>query len=239
MRQQGRGDLVLCPEQALGGGPVGRCGDRLLEPLADRRQCCDQFGAARNQCGDALDAVAVVLQPRRDAVDHVLLLGCELQPRLLQELAQCRGGLADPIGLGALIGDEIAGREPQLVHAPVDLLGQVADALQPLKFGEGRIDVPDGEDAGHAGRGDDGQQQQKAAKGQLTDRERERSYPSDDGIKGHGFRDRLRVAAFIRWNRPAREPAEGGDGDKPIAPPLAGTPWRPGWLIARSAINPP
>ena len=44
----------------------------------------------------------------------------------------------DPVGMGARIGDEIAGRQPQFVHAAVDLLGEVADVLQPLQFGEGR-----------------------------------------------------------------------------------------------------
>ena len=100
---------------------------------------------------DALDAAAIVRQPLGDAVDHVLLLGGEFEPGLLQQLAQRRGGLADLVRLGARIGDEIARGEPQLVHAPVDVLGEVADALQPLQLGKGRVDVADGDDAGHAG----------------------------------------------------------------------------------------
>ena len=56
VRQQGRGNLVLLPEQRSRSGPVGHFGGRLLEPLADRRQCREQFRAARNQRGDALDA---------------------------------------------------------------------------------------------------------------------------------------------------------------------------------------
>ena len=60
------------------------------------------------------------------------------------------GGVADLDRLGAGIGDEIARREPQFVHAAVDVLGEVADALQPLQFGEGRIDVADRDDAGGA-----------------------------------------------------------------------------------------
>ena len=70
------------------------------------------------------------------------------------------------------IDDEIARRKPQLVHAAVDLLGEVADVLQPLQFGKGRTDVADGDHARHAGCGDDGQQQQEAAKGQPADRKR-------------------------------------------------------------------
>ena len=78
------------------------------------------------------------------------------------------------IDLRARIGHEVAGGQPQFVHPPVDVLGEVADALQPLQLGKGRIDMTDGDDAGDAGDGDDGQHQQKAAEGQLPDRERER-----------------------------------------------------------------
>jgi len=48
------------------------------------------------------------------------------------------------------VGNVIAGGQPQFVHAPVDLLGEVADALQPLQFREGGIDMADGDDAGDA-----------------------------------------------------------------------------------------
>ena len=55
----------------------------------------DQLGAAIDQRGDPLDAVAIGRQPLGDAVDHVLLLGRKLEPGLLQDLAERRGGLAD------------------------------------------------------------------------------------------------------------------------------------------------
>ncbi len=196
VRQQGRINLVLRPKQTSGSKPVGHRGDRRFEALANGWQRRDQFGAACKQSGNALDSVAVVRQSLRHAVDHVLLLGRELEPRLLQQRTQCRRGLSDPVGSGAGISDDIAGREPQFVHAPVDVLGQVADTLHPLKFGKGLVDVSDGDDAGHAGRRNDGQQQQEAAKGQLTDRKRERAYPLDESGKGHGYRHRLRAVHF-------------------------------------------
>jgi hypothetical protein len=186
-RQQRRGDLILCPEQAPGDGPVRHLGDCLLEPLAQGRQRRDLLGAARDQCGNMIDSGAVVRKPLHQAVDHVLLLWRELQPRLLQKRAQRRHRLPDPIGPGAGIGDEIAGRQPQLVHAPLDLLGDIAKALQALQLGKGRTDVADGNDAGDAGHHDHRQQQHETGEGQLTDRKRERPYPSDDGGKGHGF----------------------------------------------------
>ena len=74
VRQQGRVNLVLRPEQGTRGGPVRDFGDGLLEPRADRRQCRDQFRAAPDQRSDALHAVAVVGEPLGNAVDHLLLL---------------------------------------------------------------------------------------------------------------------------------------------------------------------
>ncbi len=44
------------------------------------------------------------------------------------------GRLLDPIGLRSRVGHEIARGEPQLIGAPVDLLGEVADVLQTLQF---------------------------------------------------------------------------------------------------------
>ena len=172
VRQQRFGDLVLRPEQVPRGVAVRHFGDRGFEPLAHRRQCRDQLGAARDQSGDALDSLAVIRQPLRDAVDHVLLLGRQFQPRPLQERAQRRRRRSDPVGRRARIGDEIAGRQPQFVHAPVDLLGDVAEAIEPLQLGKGRVDVADRDHAGDAGHHDHGQQQHEAGKGQLTDRKR-------------------------------------------------------------------
>ena len=91
----------------------------------------------------------------------------------------------DAGGMRVRIGHVIAGGQPQLVHAAVDLLGQVADALQPLQFGEGGVDMADSDDAGDARHHDHRQYQQEAAKGQLTDRKRERAYPLDNRGKGH------------------------------------------------------
>ena len=95
--------------------------------------------------------------------------------------------MRDPVGLRARIGHEIPRREPKLVGAPVDLLGEIANVLQPLQFGKGRIDMANGDDARHAGRGDDRQNQQKTAKGQLTDRDRKQPSFSRDSGKSHGF----------------------------------------------------
>ncbi len=134
VRQQRLGDLVLRSKQAARGLAVGHFGDRLLEPLAHRRQCCDQLGAPRKQRGNAPDSFLVVGKPLGNAVDHVLLFGSKLQPRLLQKRAQGRCGLANPIRAGVRIGDEIAGSEPQRVHAPIDLGGDVAEALQTLQL---------------------------------------------------------------------------------------------------------
>ena len=53
----------------------------------------DHFGAAVDQRGNPLDAAAVGRQALGDAVDHVLLLGSKLQPRLLQDLAERGRGL--------------------------------------------------------------------------------------------------------------------------------------------------
>ena len=73
---------------------------------------------------------------------------------------------------------------------------KVTQALQALQLGEGGIDVADRDDAGNAGHHDHRQQQHEAGEGQLTDRKRERPYPSNDGVKGHGDPDRLRAVQF-------------------------------------------
>ncbi len=72
------------------------------------------------------------------------------------------------------VGDEIPRREPQFVDAAVDVLGEVADALQPLQLGEGRVDVADRDDAGGRGDDDHRQHQHETAECQLADRKRER-----------------------------------------------------------------
>jgi hypothetical protein len=139
--------------------------------LPQRRQAGDQIGAAGDQPRNALDTVAIGRQPRGDAVDHVLLLGRELQSGLFEDFAERGGGPPDLAGLCAGIGHEVAGGEPQFVHPTIDVLREVADALQPLQLGERRIDMPDGDDAGGAGDHDHRQHQQEAAECQLTDRE--------------------------------------------------------------------
>ncbi len=173
MCQQRLGNLVLHPKQVSRGDPVGHFGDRRLETLAHRRQRGDQFRPARNQCGDAFDAVAVVLQPRGDAIDHFLLIGGKLQPCFLQEIAQRGSRLPNLAGRNRRIGHKVPRRKPEFAHAAFDLLRQVAEALKPLQLGEGRIDVTDGDDAGDARHHDHRQQQHETGKGQLTDRKRE------------------------------------------------------------------
>ena len=61
-----------------------------------------------------------------------------------------------------------------------------------LQFGEGRIDVADGDDAGDAGHRDHGEQNGKTAKRQVLDRERR--YPSKHGGKGSEHRQPDRVS---------------------------------------------
>ena len=175
VRQQRLGNLVLHPKQVSRGDPVGHFGDRLLETLAYRRQGGDQFRPARNQCGDALDAVAVILQPRGDAIDHFLLIGGKLQPCFLQEIAQRGSRLPNLAGRNRRIGHKVPRRKPEFAHAAFDLLRQVAEALKPLQLGKGRIDVADGDDAGGGCDDDYRQHQQEAAERQLADRKRERS----------------------------------------------------------------
>ena len=149
--------------------------DCRIELVAKRRQACEQLGAAVDQGRYSLQAAAVGREPLGDPVDHILLLGHELDAGLLQDVAERRGRLAHllELGAGAGIGDEVARGEPQLVHAAVDVLGEVADALKPLQFGKGRVDVPDRDHA--RGRGDDDhrQHQKEAAEGELADGERE------------------------------------------------------------------
>ena len=185
MRQQSFGNLVLRPQQLPRRGRIAHRRDRGFKPLARGRQRRDQLGAACDQGHDTVDALAVVRQPLRDTVDHLLLLGSEFQPGLFQKCAQGRNRSSHPVRLGVRIGDEIARRKPQLVHPAVDLLGEVADILQPLQLGKGRIDMADGDDTRHTGRRDDHKYQQETAKGQLTDRQRKRPYPLDGGGEGH------------------------------------------------------
>ena len=54
MCQQSRIHLILCSEQGSGGGTIRDIGNRLLEPLPDRRQGCDEFCAGRDQGGNPL-----------------------------------------------------------------------------------------------------------------------------------------------------------------------------------------
>ena len=133
-----------------------------FEPLADRRQRCDQFRAVRNQRGDALDSIAIVGEPLRDAIDHLLLLGGKLQPRFLQQRAQRRSRLPDLTGRRRRIGDEVARRQPQLIGAAVDFLRHIANALKVLQLGKGRIDVADRDHARDAGNHDHRQQQHES-----------------------------------------------------------------------------
>ena len=137
-RQQRRGDPALGLEQGRRDMGIGGLGDGGVELLAQRRQRDDHFGAAVDQRGNPLDPGAVGRQALADAVDHVLLLGGKLQPGFLQHLAEGCGGLPDLDRLGTRIGDEIPRRQPQFVHAAVDVLGEVADTLQPLQLHEGR-----------------------------------------------------------------------------------------------------
>ena len=170
------GDAVLQLEQLGVHGGIGAVGDRGIELVAQRRQVRDQVGAAVDQHRNPLDAGAVGRQPLGDAVDHVLLLGRKLEAGLLQGFRQRRGGLGDLGGLRAGIGDEVARGQPQFVHAPVDVLGEVADALQPLQLAKGLVDMADGDDAGRARDHDHRQHQHEAAERHLADRER--SHPS-------------------------------------------------------------
>lgn len=52
----------------------------------------------------------------------------------LQDVAERRGRLAHLLELGprARVGDEVARGKAQFVHTAVDVLGEIADALQPL-----------------------------------------------------------------------------------------------------------
>ena len=77
VRQQERRYLVLRPEHGPRVATVGRRGHSFFEPRAGRWQGLQQFGAVRDQRGDALDALAVVREPLGHAVDHGLLIGCE------------------------------------------------------------------------------------------------------------------------------------------------------------------
>ena len=115
MRQQGGGDLVLGAKQGTGDGPVGDLRQSLFELPPGPGAPPQQFGAMRDQQADALDAIAIIGQSLGHAIDHVLLFGRKLQPRLLQQCAQFGGRLPDPVGSGAGIRHEIARRKAELV----------------------------------------------------------------------------------------------------------------------------
>ncbi len=174
-RQQRRGDPALGLKQGRRSMGIGRRGDGGVELLAQRRQRDDHFGTAVDQRGNAVDPGSIGRQALGDAVDHLLLLRGKLQPGFLQDLAERSGGLAYLDRLGTRIGHEVPRRQPQFVHAAVDILGEVADALQPLQFHEGRIDMANGDDAGGRGDDDHRQHQHEAAECQLADRQGERS----------------------------------------------------------------
>src|SRR5882724_5360249 len=205
VRQQCRSDTALRLKQCRRDHRIGGVGDRRIELFAQPRQPDDQFGTTRDQRRNALDTAAIGRQSRRDAVDHVLLLGGELEAGLLQNFTQRGGGFPDLTGLRAWIGHEVPGGKPQFVHPAIDVFGQVANALQPLQLGKRRIDVADSDDAGDAGDHDHGQHQQKTAECKLTDRQRERSYPLDDSGNWHEYRTGSRQSFYIRRNWPQGE----------------------------------
>src|SRR5882757_1362931 len=209
MRQQRGCDPALALKQARGEDRIGTVGNGSVEFLAQRRQADDQVGTAVDQRRNPLDAAAVGRKPLGDAVDHVLLLGRKLEPGLLQNIAQRGGGLRDLHRLGARVGDEVARRQPQFVHPPVDVLGEVADALQPLQLAKGLVDMADRDDARRPGDDDDGQHEQEAAEGELADRKRER--PCLRRIRrrfgGHDDGDRLlRAAIYDVFRAPGNLP---------------------------------
>ncbi|MBA7471549.1 hypothetical protein ES707_06855 [subsurface metagenome] len=243
MREQRRRDAALELEEFGGDAGIGAAGDRGIELVAQRRQVCEQVGAARDQRGDPLDAGAIGRKAFGDAVDHVLLLGREFEAGLFQDVAQRRRGFRDLGRLRAGIGDEVARGQPQLVHAAVDILGKVADALQPLQLTKGLVDVPDGDDAGRAGDHDDREHQHEAAERHLADRERShpiiwwirRRFGSHmvetylqsaviyDVFRGWGNMLKFVVNPTAARNAPARLPAQ---GTLPPGPPRG--PARPG-----------
>ena len=189
MRQQRRGDLVL----RLRTGSRRVAGPALSaiaasNSLAHRRQRREQLGAARDQARRRARCRRDKLASRWVTPSIMSCCSGASSSRVFFR-SSLSSVAASPTrsGLRAGIGDEIARRKPQFVHAAVDLLGEVADVLQPLQLGKGRIDVADGDDAGHAGGGDDRQQQQETAKGQLADRKRERSDPLRKCRKGDGM----------------------------------------------------
>lgn len=176
-REQPERDAALRLGQARGQLAVGGACDDGVELLAQRGGVGEQLGATIDQGRDPLEAGAISGKPLGDPVDHVLLLGRELDAGLLQDVAERRGRLADllELGAGAGIGDEVARGKAQFVHAAVDVLGEVADALEPLQLRKGRVDVPNRDHA--RGRCDDDhrQHEQEAAEGELADGEREGS----------------------------------------------------------------
>src|SRR5262249_26456473 len=111
----------------------------------------------------------------------------------------------DTVGLRTGIGDEIARCKAQFVHAPIDLFGEIADVLQPPELAKGRVDMADRDHARHAGCGGDGQKEQEAAKGHLSDRWRERSDFLQDRRETcwHGFEPGASKTDYIQ-RRPRR-----------------------------------
>ena len=100
------------------------------------------------------------------------MLGRQIDPRLLQIVAERGRGPRHLLGHRVGIGDEVPRRQPQAVHAAINVFGQIAHSLQPLQFREGPVDMTKRDNAGRAGDHDDRQHQQKTAESQLTDRNR-------------------------------------------------------------------
>src|SRR5262249_17923986 len=132
-RQQGGGDPVLIGEQDERSVVIGGGCECCVETFPERRQRSDHSIAPLLQRRNLREGGAIVRQPRNDAVDHVLLVKRKLGPRFLEQFCQRRGRRAYAVGLRALFRQEVARGKPKLVHAAVDLLGEIADPLQPLQ----------------------------------------------------------------------------------------------------------
>lgn len=176
-RQQRRGDLALLAQQVCRSVAIGGACDRGVEMFVERRQHPDQLATAIGQRRDLLEPLAIVRQPRDHAVDHVLLVERKLRPRILQQLRERSGRLAHMGGLRIGLGQEVARRKAELVHAAVDLFGEIADPLQPLQLGEGVVQSMDREHADDTGADDDREQKQERAKDDLADRRLRQAQP--------------------------------------------------------------
>lgn len=86
-RQQPERDPALRLGQAGGQLAVRGAGDGRVETVAQRWQAGEQLGAAVDQGRDPLQAGPIGRKPLGDPVDHVLLLGRELDAGLLQDIA--------------------------------------------------------------------------------------------------------------------------------------------------------